>query len=298
MVGIPYYSLACGCLLPDADEALGFSPDDAGNKKQQENIDYFFRYAGTRIERALKDSSFTEKITDAREMLLGEKTFLWDFPEFMPAPRKKATLNYCGPVEWNDWPYDEIDYAKIIPSAKPLAVVSFGTCNFSAYALGRVVKNLLALGYRVIAGTGGQSGCLKEISGHPDLQVVNMLPLKQVFARTSLLISHGGQLTIFSALRAQVPTLVMPFHPEQAHNAICLERIGCGKRLVDATFFYGKSEVYLAALEKMSDTQIKQRIRSLTEQTELGRNLSTYSNILSGYLGAATVADILDNEIQ
>jgi len=48
----------------------------------------------------------------------------------------------------------------------------------------------------------------------------------------------------------------------------------------------------------MSDTQIKQRIRSLTEQTELGCNLSTYSNILSGYLGAATVADILDNEIQ
>lgn len=297
MVGIPYYSLSCGCLLPDTNEPLGLFSDEAGNKKQQVNIDYFFRYAGSRIGRALNDSGLTKKITDAREMLLGDKTFLWDFPEFMPA-REKAGRIHCGPLEWSDWPYDKIDYSSILPATKPLAIISFGTCNFSDYVLNRLSKNLLALGYSVIVSTGGQGESSKQINDHPDLRVLNMLPLKKLLPHASLLISHGGQLTIFAALQAKIPTLVMPFHPEQAHNASCLERIGCGRQLIDATFFYGKSEVYLAALEKMPDTQIRKRIRSLTEQTELSRNLSIYSNILNGYTGAETVADILVNEMK
>ena len=296
MVGVPFYAMSCGCLLPEAEEPLGFFPDDEGAGRQQENIDYFFRYAGTRLERVFRKLGFTDTIADGRRMLIGEKTFLWDFPEFMPI-KKKPDLIYSGPVEWFDWPYDEIDYTALDSSPEPLAVVSFGTCNSSKYILQRVTENLLFLGYRVVVSAGGQVEFPMRFTNCQGIQIVNMAPLEELFFRASLLVTHGGQLTIFSAIRAKIPVLVMPFQPEQAHNAICLERIGCGARLVNAEPFCGKTEVYRKALEEMTDGQIRKRIRNLVERDDIDCNLSVYSDILKGYTGAERAADILDREL-
>ncbi len=296
IVGVPFYAMSCGCLLTETEEPLGFYSDDEGAARQRENIDYFFRYAGTRLERVFKKLGFSEAVADGRWMLVGEKTLLWDFPDFMPI-RERPNLVYCGPVDWNEWPFDDFDCTALEASAKPLAVVSFGTCNASKYILQRVTENLLLLGYRVIISTAGQNGLSWQMPAHPDLQVVNMVSLPDLFARASLLVTHGGQLTIFSAIRAKIPVLVMPFQPEQAHNAICLERIGCGARLIGAVPFSGKSEVYRQALAEMSDSRIRQKIMHLVERNELEHNLSHFSTVLQRYSGAKLAANMFEREL-
>ena len=296
MVGVPFCALSCGCLLPELEEPLGFFSDDEGAVRQRENIDYFFRYVGTRLARAFKQLGFSEAVTDGRWMLTGEKTLLWDFPEFMPI-QERADRVYCGPLDWHDWPFDDFDCTVLGGSAKPLAVVSFGTCNASKYILQRVTENLLWLGYRVIISTAGQNGLSWQMPRHPDVQVVNMVSLPELFAQAALLVTHGGQLTIFSAIRAKIPILVMPFQPEQAHNAICLERIGCGARLIDAVPFSGKPEVYRQVLAEMSDFQLRKRIKRLVEREDLNRNLAYFSNVLQNYSGASLAADVLGREL-
>lgn len=296
MAGVPFYAMSCGCLLPVMEEALGFSSDEPGALRQRENVDYFFRYAGTRLERVFRSLGSAENVADGRWLLTGKKTFLWDFPEFMPIGAN-ADMFYSGPVEWTDWPYEDFDYTELTVSSKPLAVVSFGTCNSSRYILQRVTENLLALGFRVVISTGGQYGLPWQITNHQDVQVVNMVSLPKLFSHASLLVTHGGQLTIFSAIRAKIPVLVMPFQPEQAHNAVCLERIGCGARLIEGEPFCGKTEIYRQRLEKMSDAQIRQRIRTLLQRDGLEGNLHLYSNILQGYSGAESAAAMLDKEL-
>jgi UDP:flavonoid glycosyltransferase YjiC (YdhE family) len=298
IANIPYYSLSCGCLMPNTNEPLGFPAERKESKKQQTNIDYFFRYAGSRLQRAADKTGISLPIRDAREMLLGEQTFLWDFPEFMPIASQEDII-HCGPIDWNNWPYDKFDYSAIQSDEKPLALVSFGTCNFSRKILTRIVDNLCALGYQVIFSTGGQSSRIPEFAGKSRQLVtgVSMLPLEKLLPFASLLVCHGGQLSIFAALKAQVPVLVMPFQPEQAHNAVCLERMGCGYSLVGPTFFYGRSDVYHNLFDNLSDCQIRARIRALTEQKELPKRLRAASLTLAKYRGAETVAETIERTL-
>ena len=295
--GIPFYSLSCGCLLPENDEPLGFPGGLQDSDRQRTNIDYFFRYAGSRIRQAAQRLGISLRLDDAREMLRGRLTFLWDFPEFMPIKHQRDLL-HCGPIDWHDWPYDEIDYAAVPDRGKPLALVSFGTCNYSREVLTRTVDNLSALGYQVIFSTGWQTATAPRFSGRPGAVTgVGMLPLAKLLPFADLLVCHGGQLSIFAALRARVPVLVIPFQPEQAHNALCLERLGCGRSLVRPVLFHGRSDVYQRRLDELRDIEFQEQIQAFTGQPELSRRLQDASQILRRYRGVESVVENLRREL-
>jgi UDP:flavonoid glycosyltransferase YjiC (YdhE family) len=81
-------------------------------------------------------------------------------------------------------------------------------------------------------------------------------------------------MTVFEALQNRVPVIVMPFQPEQAHSGVCLERIGCGRRLIPPQPFQGNSSVYIEAFNRMTDNEIKSKIRELTDDPKIGERLS------------------------
>lgn len=101
-------------------------------------------------------------------------------------------------------------------------------------------------------------------------------------------------MTVFEALYNKVPVIVMPFQPEQAHNGICLERIGCGRLLVPSRTFVGSSRIYTDALDRMKDQDIKSAIISLVDNPETGKCLDQISDVLRHYHGPETVASILE----
>ncbi len=266
LVGIPFDSLTCGCMLLGTEEVLGFAHGDHGIDEQKKYLELFYQYAGAKVGAVLRDFGLAS-ITDIREMLQGESTFLWDFPEFMPASTSSKTL-HVGPIFWHQWPHDEIDISRFSSDADPLAVVSFGTCVHSIEVATRMVRLLDSLGYQVLLAAGGQKKLLNAMGCHPRVTVCSFAPLHLLFHHTSLLVCHGGQMTVFEAISNQVPVLVMPLQPEQSHNGVCLERIGCGLRLQPPQVFSGNSQVYIDSFLSMTDEQIFSTIRKFTGQVK------------------------------
>lgn len=293
IVGIPYDSLTCGCMIPDSREVLGFASNEPGIETQQIILTGFYRYAGAKINVALKSFGLAE-ITDIGFMLKGERTFLWDFPEFMPLSVKPDII-HVGPVFWNHWPYDNIDTASIVDGRYPLAIIAFGTCMAPCVGtVKRLMQMLLDLGYKVLLAAGGQKEFLNIMPHENRVITHTFVPLHKLFPYTSLLISHGGQMTVFEALHNKIPILVMPFQPEQAHNGVCLERVGCGSRLIPPQIFQGNSSVYIDALNRMTDNQIKSIISGLVNNPQTEKRLTDMEKIIKQYRGVEKLADMLE----
>jgi UDP:flavonoid glycosyltransferase YjiC (YdhE family) len=299
LTGIPYDSLICGCMIPYSQTTLGVG-DCGRGAVQNHDIDMFFFSAGQKFNRALAHFDI-DKIIDIRETLIGDHTFLWDFPEFSPVSEKSGLI-HIGPLSWNRWPYDIVDMDSIVNGGSPLAVISFGTCAtkiaitkrmIRVLVDKRMIRVLVDMGYRVIVAGGGKISSGELLPEEKGVTVCRFAPLQRIFPHASLIISHGGQMTVFEALCNRVPVVVMPFQPEQAHNGICLEQIGCGRLLVPSKTFVGSSSIYTDALDRMSDEDIKSDILSLVGNPETEKCLSRISDVLVRYHGPETMASIL-----
>jgi UDP:flavonoid glycosyltransferase YjiC (YdhE family) len=248
----------------------------------------FFMAAGKKMNRALSFLK-VDPVKDIRDMLTGDSTFLWDIPEFMPLPLSEKII-YIGPLSWKDHLHNDIEIDPVIDDSKPLAVLAFGTCNGDNGLIKRMINILDDIGYRVVVAAGGQEKLFTGICCDINAKSYLFAPVDKILAHASLIVCHGGQMTIFEALSHELPVVVIPFHPEQAHNGVCLERIGCGRMLTPVCRFIGNSAVYTDALEKVSNNQIKSMIIELTENPATKKSLKKFRHILAGYNGLETLA--------
>jgi UDP:flavonoid glycosyltransferase YjiC (YdhE family) len=294
LAAIPCDSLLCGSMLPEMSEVLGFLGSEAGSDRQRVYLGTFFRYAAARMNSAL-ESLGQPPVEDIRQVLKGERTFLWDFPRFQPLVAGSDVI-HVGPIFWNRWPR-EASPPPLPPGNAPLAVLSFGTCVGSATVAYRLIRILLAEGFRVLLAAGGQTALFASIPRNPRLTVCPFVPLEEVLPSASLLVSHGGQMSLFEAIRHRVPVAVVPFQPEQAHNGVCLERLGCGRRLIGSIPFLGNPEVYVRALEKRSDQELRRVCRHLATDEGIRTRLDRLRGAMSGYRGAAAVAELLEEAV-
>ncbi len=282
LAGVPFDSLICGCMLPESDEVLGFAAGEPGIELQSVNMHRFFNYAGIKMSQAL-DYFGLAGIDDIRCMLKGERTYLWDFPEFMPIASKKD-LHHVGPVLYNHWPYDASDTPiNGRHCQRPLAVISFGTGFWFEAVAERLAECLLNMGFHVLLAKGGQKIRTKMANGRQRITSCRFVPFRTVLPHASLMITHGGQMTIFESIKNGVPLVVMPFQPEQAHNGVCLERIHCGRRLIAPQSFRGDPAIYGQALDRMADHEIESVIGAVWKQDNLASHLARVQRIIRSY---------------
>ena len=291
LAGVPYDSLACGCMLPETPEVLGFPEGHPGLALQQESLKRFFGFAAARASRAL-ESAGLKGIGDIREMLKGDRTFLWDFPAFSLLPERPG-VTHVGPIPWRGWPHDGLDLDEVLSGPRPLAVLTFGTCVGSSEVALRMVRLLRSQGYRVLLAAGGQEELRAAVAGEPHVIACRFAPLHLILPHAAIVACHGGQLTVFEALAHRVPVLVMPFQAEQAHNGVCLERMGCGRRLGAFRQFMAASRVYVDAFGAMGDVEILGIVRELVESPQTAACLASAQEMLSRYHGLETLTSLL-----
>jgi len=293
LAGIPYDSLVCGCMLPGASEALGFAPGEPGSERQREFMQGFFRYAGLRLSQGLAPFGLPP-VGDCRDMLVGDRTFLWDFPGFLPSEQDPVPgAVHIGPIPWNRWPFDARKWEQLETNGWPLAVVSFGTCVGEAEGAIRLVRILGRLGYHVLLTAGSRLSLMERLRPEPWLTICEFAPLHRLLPTAELLVSHGGQMSIFEAMAHKIPVAVLPFQPEQAHNGVCLERLGCGRRLVPGRPFLGDPTIYLDALAQRGDDELAELI---TELTDAGRreNLAAAARNLEHFRGVDDLVPLME----
>jgi UDP:flavonoid glycosyltransferase YjiC (YdhE family) len=281
-------------MVPEFQEVLGFMGNEDQIEVQRKLLTNFFSFARTKLNDAMEKFGLSA-IEDIREAFVGERTFLWDFPEFMPLAIR-GNMTHVGPIALRHWPYDHFDLDGVLKRGLPIAVLSFGTCVMSGAVAHRIVRLLLESGYQIIIAAGGQMTMYDAVFNDSRVTILNYARLTEIFPHVSLLVTHGGQLTVFEALTNEVPTLVMPFQPEQAHNGVCLERIGCGTRLIPSTLFYGLSEDYIQALQRISDDDLKEKIARLVDDPETGRSLARMKRIIANYHGAEAIVQALEEK--
>lgn len=260
--GTPCDTLACGCMVPAFRGVLGFRPGEEGWDAQRQFLDAFYRRCADRLRPVLARSS--PPLVDLRSLLLGERTFLWDTPAFEPLAREDLApgtgLIHVGPPVFEGWPADPGGAEALDRLGSPLAILSMGTALPPDSAPDRILKRLLALGFHVAIAGGGRP---VAVPPHPRVTVFRFAPMARLLDRAALLVCHGGQQSVFEAMARRVPVAVLPFHPEQAQNGLCLERLGAGGRLVPATVFWGAGAVYLEALGQLDDAALDARLAAI-----------------------------------
>ena len=246
LAGIPYDSVSCGAMLPTLPGPLGFHADEPGAAAQAEALDFFRRSCARRMNPALARLGHPP-VADLLELQFGARTYLWDYPEFQPLPAA-PDVHHLGPLFWSGWPAsanaaDARGEATALDALRgPLAFVAFGTGHAPPPLLRRLIDVLWTLGYAVALALGGQpaAAVLAALPQDPTrLAVFDFLPAERVLPRAALVVCHGGQLLVFEALAQRVPVFVLPLQPEQAQNGVCLERLGCGRRLLAGLVYAG-----------------------------------------------------------
>jgi len=289
---IPYDALTCGCMMPDVTEILGYGGGESRAAAQALYLDNFFRFAGKRMGRIMEQWGLSP-LWDLRDLLVGDRTYLWDFPQFMPLPERTGRY-HVGPLIWEQWP-DICAPPEDFPEAgRPLAIISVGTRQACRPVVVKTAVCLMACGYNVIVACGGHASLSSILPDAPALRCWRFAPLGQLLCQAQLLVCHGGQMTIFEALLHGVPVLVIPSHPEQAHNGFCLERIGCGGPLVPPVAFKGDIQAYADAYLHQNDDNVIENMMQLVSNGELTRRLHRAQKQLQNYDAPVMIADLLE----
>ena len=292
VLDIPFGTIACGCMMPDVGEVLGFVPGEEKEADQAFYLDNFFRFAAKKMS-VVMDRYGVEPVGDIRELLVGDRTFLWDFPQFMPLKAIEGRT-HVGPLTWSQWPGACVNPDTFIETDHPLALVSLGTRPASRKVVLKVVQCLLACGYNVMMACGGNGNLMDILKGHSRVKSWRFAPLDKILRKTDMMVCHGGQMTIFEALAHRVPVLVIPSQPEQAHNGLCVERIGCGRRLTPSVAFRGDTKVFEDAFTAQPDAAIIEMIEQIRSDSGMARMLVQAQQQLQNYDAPNAIAEQME----
>jgi len=107
--------------------------------------------------------------------------------------------------------------------------VGFGSMNDPDIntIIKKVVQGILQAGHRVILLTGWSEESVNEQAG-PDLYEAKSIPHSWLFPRVSAVVHHGGAGTTGAALRAGIPSVIIPFFFDQGFWADRLEKLKAG----------------------------------------------------------------------
>ncbi len=197
-----------------------------------------------------------------------------DIPEFFPCKNLKNSDYYVGPFLWEpdletpEW-YDKISNA-----------VYFTIGTSGSFNNFEVIVKKLSSKYDLIVSTGTDKS-------FPDLEkyayIEKFLPALKILDKISLVVSHGGNGTIYQALSKGVPVIGMPSFFDQEWNSDRLEKLGLGKKISIRNF---KTDNLIKAIEQINSSD---KIKS---------NCKKFSKIISKYKSPEISANLIEGLIK
>ncbi|MBK6280999.1 MAG: hypothetical protein IPF57_24200 [Gammaproteobacteria bacterium] len=205
-------------------------------------------------------------------------TFFADIPEFNPVRRLPDGASYVGPVTWhNSLPAPRC--VSELDSRRPTVYLSLGSEGLADLLpqLGRLVRE----GMQVVVATGAPDVFPPEVV--PDAvfleQYVNV---DLLLPHCDAVCCHGGNGTLYQALQAGLPVVVVATHQEQAYGGKRLERLGLGRSMMLKRVQSDGFEPVVAALRHvLADGGYRTRARG-------------FSGHFARYRGAEAIADAIE----
>lgn len=145
--------------------------------------------------------------------------------------------------------------------------IGFGSIpNNDAHKIKKIVLEAVNLsGCRAIL-SAGSIGINKINSGvgSDKIFMINHVPHDWLFKEVELVVHHGGAGTTAAAIRAGIPSVVVPFFGDQNYWAWCLEKLGVAPKKIagkDLT-----AENLADAIKQAKDKQIKEKAKILGDK--------------------------------
>jgi UDP:flavonoid glycosyltransferase YjiC (YdhE family) len=174
---------------------------------------------------------------------------------------------------------------------RPFVYMSFGSLTGAMamapaiYAM--AVQAAAAIPTSVLLSVGNRLE-ITSLGALPDnLQVEAWVPQEDVFAKASLVISHGGSGTTFGALAAGIPQVVVPLFADQFQNARRIVEAGTGLSVSgpegpDGRCALGPSDaarIAMAARRVLGEPSYREAAATIAEEMAL---LPSLSDVLAG----------------
>lgn len=231
-----------------------------------------------RIFKKLSKEYKTNKEITATNCLTGKDlTLLADIPEYFPTRNLPSDYRYIGPITWHrNSPLPS--WWESATKQNPLIYFTMGSTG-TEKLFNAVCDNLSRMQITAIVTTGGHKSGLKTREGK--IYVEEFLDGDRVMEISDLVVCHGGNGTIYQALRHGKPILGIPTIPDQDFNMRRVESLGVGKK------------IELARFEK-EPSLLLQAITDILATPAYTNNATRIKTILDGYNGPRTAADYIE----
>jgi len=154
----------------------------------------------------------------------GELTLLADIPEFGPTEDAPPGFRYVGPILWEpEMPIPEW-YDRLNPD-RPTLYFTMGSTGYPRF-FHQAIKTFGDTKYQVLITTGGLPLRMDRVPSNCFIET--FAPGRPIMEKSDVVVSHGGNGTIYQAITGSVPILGIPYHIDQQVNLQRVEDLGIG----------------------------------------------------------------------
>lgn len=230
-----------------------------------------------------------QPVSSPFELLLGDETIVADIPRLLPSelPPNCSTV---GPLMWSGWakhePWlDELD-------TQPLIYVTMGSTVNAQSTLVNIIDALRDAPYNIVVSTGGLSLSIDlRLPAH--IRVFSIVPGESVTRRSSAVIHHGGHGTLMQALKAGVPSLMLPVNPDQILVAKQAQALGVGYTLWHATGAPMGNKI----LDEVTSDQMLRAVDKVIADQDCARACKAIAQEIGRYHSATASVEILNRAV-
>lgn len=175
----------------------------------------------------------------------GSLNLIVDIPEYGPTERLPGSFHYVGPIVWEP-PAAPPAWLQQLDPARPTIYFSMGSTG-NAAMFDHAVRLFADTDYQCLMTTAG----LRTLSEVPaNFFVVDYAPGSLLLENSDAIVCHGGNGTIYQAMRQGVPIVGIPTMHDQEFNLDRVEALGVGIHLSELKF---RPEHLAAAIERVLD---------------------------------------------
>jgi len=209
----------------------------------------------------------------------GDLTLLADIPEYGPVENAPDSFHHVGPIMWEPEIPDPPWLEKLDPD-RPVFYFTMGSSGYTRF-FNQAIQIFGDTEYQVVITTGGLFLDVDRVP--PNCFIEEFAPGRAIMEKSSAVVNHGGNGTVYQAITAGTPLVGIPYHIDQELNLQRVEDLGFGFMISErmcnsATLFH--------ALQKLvSDPSYRNNARKLQS------SLTKYHGPV---LAARTISEFLD----
>jgi MGT family glycosyltransferase len=191
------------------------------------------------------------------EAIEGDITLMPDLPEFMPVVRNTPpSFRYIGPLLW-DANIDLPPWFSKLQPGRPTIYFTMGSTGDTKF-FEEAVRVFGNSEFQVLITTGG----LAEIPNPPsNVFIAKYAPGEALMAVSDVVVSHGGNGTVYQALSCGVPIIGFPTIFDQEINMRQVEALGIGIQMSNKE--YSGPTLERAVRKVINETRYRERCRQL-----------------------------------